>query len=99
MKETSDVNAFEKLGMLRDGLKVILTGYKTVTPAILAELGHMGFQVSRKSNHYVLITHTGFFSDRYPDRTLVFVLSKTSSDRRAGLNLVSIICRTIKMYL
>ena len=42
---------------------------------------------------------SSFFSDKVPDRILVFSLSSTPSDKRAGLNIASTICNTILMYL
>lgn len=91
--------SFDGIESLRSVLKSALRRYTSVTPRILETFDLLGFEVSRKQNHYILITHTSFYSDKHPDRILVFSLSNTPSDKRAGLNAASTICNTILMYL
>ena len=84
---------------MRAVLKNSLRGYTRVTNQILHTLEQLGFEIRRASNHYILTTHTSNYSDKVPDRILVFSLSKTPSDKRAGLNIASTICNTIEQYL
>lgn len=99
MKTTLKNYSFTGIESLRCILKTILRGYSSVTPEILSSFENLGFEVSRKHNHYILITHSSNFSNKYPDRILVFSLSKTPSDKRAGLNLACTICNAIQMCI
>lgn len=99
MNTTLKNYSFNGIESLRSILKSALRGYTSITPQILETFALLGFEISRKQNHYILITHTSSYSDRYPDRILVFSVSNTPSDKRAGLNIASTICNTIQMYL
>lgn len=66
-------------------LKRIFKGRQTITPRMKAQLESLGFSVLRKKKHIVIA---------YGKRQ--FSVSKTPSDYRSGLNLVTTIIRTVR---
>lgn len=71
----------------REKLKSIFRDYKSLTKDVRDGLIDMGFSISEDGKH-IKITYQS--DDRY-----IFILPKTSSDHRAGLNLVSDISKRI----
>lgn len=69
-------------------LKRTLGNYTTWTPNLERRLKSLGFDIESKRKHAILYYKTD-------KRKLVFVISKTPSDKRAGLNNVGIICRAL----
>lgn len=78
--------------ILRESLKTILRNYSVMNPKVKAQLIQLGFEVSRNRKHSILIFHVN-------GKTLTFPLSNTPSDKRAGLNMASIICNRIAMCM
>ncbi len=74
----------------RNELKRILRGYKRFTPQIESDLKRLGIIVGRKKNHVVLYVTND--NGTYP-----VPISSSGSDKREGLNIVTIIIR-IKFY-
>jgi len=72
----------------KDSLKKILAGYTSWTPKIYNELRDLGFEIDDKRKHAILKINVD-------GKTFVFSISKTPSDKRAGMNNASIIYRTI----
>lgn len=70
-----------------DRLKELLRQYTSMTALARAELEALGFTISEDGKHYKLL-----FQDdtRYP-----FILPKTGSDRRGGLNAFSALKKTL----
>lgn len=81
-------NAIEDSSLFKKELKKILTGYSTWNSKIIQNLEDLGFTVEMNRKHAVL----KFSLD---EKKYMFVISKTPSDKRAGMNNVSIICRTL----
>jgi len=69
-------------------LKRTLGNYTAWTPKLERSLKSLGFDIESKRKHAIL--YYGI-----DNRKLVFVISKTPSDKRAGLNNVGIICRAL----
>ncbi|NTZ88437.1 hypothetical protein FCJ61_36980 [Burkholderia metallica] len=61
-----------------DELKELLRDYSSMTSGVRNSLEHLGFDISDEGKHYKLIFRG---EERYP-----FILSKTGSDWRSGLN-------------
>lgn len=72
----------------RAELKRIFTGYKHMTARIESELQKLGISVSRKRNHAILQVPNG---SGYRSVSV----SVSGSDKRAGLNVVTEICRAM----
>lgn len=70
-----------------DRLKQILRQYDSMTSSVRAEFESLGFSISEDGKHYKLIYRD---DSRYP-----FVLAKTGSDWRGGLNAFSDLKRRI----
>ncbi|MCM5640164.1 hypothetical protein, partial [Xanthomonas hortorum] len=64
--------------MILAKLKEVLSQYDSMTPAVRKELEGLGFDVGEDGKHYKLIFRK---DERFP-----FILSRTSSDWRAGRN-------------
>ena len=62
-------------------LKEVLSQYESMNPSVRKELESLGFEVREDGKHYKLTFRN---DERFP-----FVLSKTSSDWRAGKNAVA----------
>jgi hypothetical protein len=69
---------WEATKTMRETLKDILRGYKTMGSATRKGLENMGFTIEEQGKHYKLIFHD---DDRY-----TFSLAKSGSDHRGGLN-------------
>lgn len=65
-------------------LMTLFRGYKKMDSHFQKKLIEMGFQVVPCKKHYKL-----YFNDQ------LFILSSTSSDHRAGRNMVSLIAKTL----
>jgi hypothetical protein len=78
----------EDSNTFRKDLKKILTGYSTWNSKIIQNLEGLGFLVEMNRKHAILKININ-------DKKYMFVISKTPSDKRAGMNNVSIICRTL----
>lgn len=68
-------------------LKQVLRKYDSMTASVRAELESLGFAIQEDGKHYKLILHE---DSRYP-----FILAKTGSDWRGGLNAFSDLKRRI----
>ena len=68
-------------------LKQVLRKYDSMTASVRAELESLGFAILEDGKHYKLILHE---DSRYP-----FILAKTGSDWRGGLNAFSDLKRRI----
>lgn len=77
-----------EFGQFKQELKRTLGNYTTWTPKLERSLKSLGFDIESKRKHAILYYETD-------KRKLVFVISKTPSDKRAGLNNVGIICRAL----
>ena len=64
-----------------DTLKALLRSYSTMSGSTRSELERLGFQILEDGKHYKLIFRG---DERYP-----FILSKTGSDHRGGMNAFS----------
>lgn len=71
--------------MIREQLKALLRDYRSMTPKLRAVLEELGFEISQEGKH-IKIVFQG--DDRY-----TFVMPKSGSDYRGGLNLASDISR------
>lgn len=70
-----------------DRLKEVLRQYDSMTSSVRAELEELGFSILQDGKHYKLVFHD---DSRYP-----FILAKTGSDWRGGLNAFSDLKRRI----
>lgn len=70
-----------------DRLKQVLRQYDSMTSSVRAELEALGFSILEDGKHYKLVFHN---DPRYP-----FILAKTGSDWRGGLNAFSDLKRRI----
>jgi hypothetical protein len=78
----SSTNERDKIA---DKIKVLFKGYIKMTGPIRSELERMGFEMTQEGKHWKLFR---------PDNPNIFeMLSKTSSDRRAGMNTAAEIIR------
>ena len=77
-----------EFGQFKRELKRTLGNYTTWTPKLERSLKSLGFDIKSKRKHAILYYET-------EKKKLVFVISKTPSDKRAGLNNVGIICRSL----
>ncbi|WP_188664174.1 hypothetical protein [Arenimonas soli] len=68
-------------------IKAVLRGYKVLDAKSRVKLERLGFEISDDGKHYKAV-YMG-------DGRYTFAISKSSSDVRAGLNLVSDICKQI----
>lgn len=75
-------------GQFKKDLQDLFRGYKNVTSKMETKLGEMGFIFVRGHHHYVL-------EYKLNGKKYVFIMAKTPSDERAGLNLASKICQTL----
>lgn len=75
-------------GKFKKDLQELFRGYKNVTPKMETKLNDMGFNFVRSHHHYVL-------EYMLNDKKFVFIMAKTPSDGRSGLNLASKICQTL----
>lgn len=75
-------------GQFKRDLQELFRGYKNVTSKMEAKLTDMGFVFVRNHHHYVL-------EYMLNDKKYVFIMAKTPSDGRSGLNLASKICQTL----
>ena len=82
------VCTIEDSNTFRKDLKKILTGYSTWNSKIIQNLEELGFLVELNRKHAILKINMN-------NKKYMFVISKTPSDKRAGMNNVSIICRTL----
>lgn len=76
------------MGFTKRDLQTLFKGYKCIDHKMESALNGWGFCMQRQKNHVVLFYRVG-------TKNLVFTVSKSSSDKRAGLNLASIIYNTI----
>ena len=77
-----------EFGQFKQELRRTLGNYTMWTPKLERSLKSLGFDIESKRKHAILYYEID-------NRKLVFVISKTPSDKRAGLNNVCIICRTL----
>lgn len=77
-----------EFSQFKQELKRTLGNYSTWTPKLERSLKSLGFDIESKRKHAILYYETD-------KRKLVFVISKTPSDKRAGMNNVGIICRAL----
>ena len=77
-----------EFGQFKRELKRTLGNYTTWTPKLERSLKSLGFDIESKRKHAILYYEM-------EKKKLVFVISKTPSDKRAGLNNVGIICRSL----
>lgn len=75
-------------GQFKRDLQDLFRGYKNVTQRMESRLNDMGFVIVRSHHHYVL-------EYMLNGKKYVFIMAKTPSDGRSGLNLVSKICQTL----
>ena len=75
-------------GQFKRDLQEIFRGYKSVTTKMEVKLTKMGFTFVRSNHHYVL-------EYMLNGKKCVFIMAKTPSDGRSGLNLASKICQTL----
>ena len=68
---------------MREELKKIFIGYRTMTKSLRKQLKKLGLLVTEGSKHYKLVT----LCNQY-----VCTISKTSSDFRSGYKIVHSIC-------
>lgn len=69
----------------KNDVKIVMCGYRTLTPKIERKLNTWGFKMDRDwGKHYVF---------RYENGKGKVTFSKTSSDRRAGYNMTNYIWR------
>ena len=71
-------------------LKQIFSGYSSWTPKIERRMTSLGFIVKNNKGKHVVVQ----WSDN-TNKNYLFTISKTPSDKRAGLNNVGIICRAL----
>lgn len=76
-----------RLAKKRDEIKSILKGYTNLTAGIRAALCEMGFDILEEGKHYKLI-YKG-------DGRYTFILAKSGSDHRGGINAATQIARDI----
>lgn len=74
---------------MREQLKFILCGYSTYNSKMAKGFKELGFIIIRNKKHVILQYYIN-------DKSFVFTLSKTPSDKRAGNNLACTIYRTLK---
>lgn len=86
-----EANMANKAVILCDGIhvskndvKIVMCGYRTLTPKIERKLNTWGFKRDRGNKHYVFL---------YKDGKETVTFSKTSSDRRTGYNMTKEIWR------
>lgn len=86
-----EANMANKSVVLCDGIhvskndvKIVMCGYRTLTPKIERKLNSWGFKRDRDNKHYVFL---------YKDGKETVTFSKTSSDRRVGYNMTREIWR------
>lgn len=75
-------------GQFKKELQGIFRGYKNITSKMENQLKRMGFVLVRNHTHCVLEYVIN-------GKKCVFVIAKTPSDGRAGLNVASKICMTL----
>ena len=75
-------------GKFKRDLQELFRGYKNVTPKMETKFNDMGFNFVRSHHHYV-------FEYMLNDKKFVFIMAKTPSDGRSGLNLASKVCQTL----
>ncbi len=80
------VNEFE---YLKKELKILLAGYKKLTPAMISKLDSLGFILVRRKNHYM-------FDYNLNGKMLRFEVDKTPGDFRSGIKTACVISRVIK---
>lgn len=68
-------------------IKSLLKGYKNVSASIKQELISMGFTITDEGKHYKLFFHN--------DRRYCYVIPKTPSDHRSGMNAAADIIKNI----
>ena len=68
-------------------LKTLLKGYKNVSGSMKRTLQDLGFTISEEGKHYKLIY--------YGDSRYMITLTKTPSDGRSGLNIVTTIIKNM----
>lgn len=73
---------------LKPQLKRLFVGYRAMTSKLRKKLESIGFSVKDGGKHYKLL-----FS--YQNKSIIITISKTSSDYRCGLNIVSTICQQL----
>lgn len=73
--------------LLRERLKTLLRDYRNMDARIRSELEEMGFELSEDGKHFKIVFQG---DDRY-----TFVMPKSGSDHRGGLNLASDIARLL----
>lgn len=78
---------FGHLSRKREFIKALLRGYRSMTPEIRGSLVQMGFTFSEEGKH-IKLTYRG-------DGRYTFILSKSASDHRTGLNTAGEISRSI----
>lgn len=75
----------------KNELKRILIGYTSWDSKTVRNLEKLGFDVETNHKHAILRID-------YDNKKYTFAISKTPSDKRAGMNNVSIIYRTMFRY-
>ncbi len=73
---------------LKPQLKRLFVGYRTMTSKLRRKLESIGFSVTDGGRHYKLL-----FS--YQNKPIIITISKSASDYRCGLNIVSSICQQL----
>ncbi|MCR4742462.1 MAG: hypothetical protein K5866_06305 [Treponema sp.] len=79
----------EEFESLKKELKVLLAGYKKLTPAMISKLAELGFILVRRKNHYM-------FDYFLNGKKLRFEVDKTPGDFRSGIKTACVISRVIK---
>ena len=72
---------------MKEKIKKLLKDYKSMNAKVRQELKEMGFEISEEGKHYKLCFRN---DDRY-----TFVLAKTGSDNRGGMNAAADISRLL----
>lgn len=83
----SEIESSTSLRDARDDLKAVLKNYTTMTAKIRSALIDAGFSISEDGKHYKLIY--------MQDERYAFMLPKTGSDWRGGMNAVSDIAKRV----
>lgn len=88
LSDIRDNNEYpHELASIRERLKNLMTGYKTMTAPMRQELIAMGFDISEEGKHYKLTYRK--------DPRYYTTISKTGSDHREGKNIVSKITKAM----
>ena len=80
----------EEFKVFKNELKACLGKYNSWNPKLENRLKSLGFIVESDRKHAIL-----YYIDNETKKKSVFVISKTPSDKRAGMNNVGVICRTL----